>query len=120
MAPQVQALLDKDVVPACLYTVVTRTGTLFLWPVRLVVPDKPSGGDPWYQSAHEAATLAETAWIRMTPATRGYDVRKATVLAEPVWPPQVTTMDELVVLAFRQRFIASPDHPVVRQLLEGI
>jgi hypothetical protein len=83
VTPMVQEALEDDVFYACLYTVVTRTGTMFLWPVRLVLPDKPTGGDSWYRSAHDAAKLAETTWIRLTPGKGGYQVRTAQVSAEP-------------------------------------
>jgi hypothetical protein len=120
VAPTVQGILEEDLVYVCLYTVVTRTGTLLLWPVRLVLPDKPSGGDSWYESAHSAATIAETTWIRLLPANRGYHIKQARVDVEPTWPTGIQKIEELVYLAFKERFIASSDHPVVRQLLEGV
>jgi hypothetical protein len=44
-----------------------------------------------------------------------YDVHEATAdLPEPEWP--AAPFQELIKLAFKDKLIADPDHPVLRQL----
>jgi hypothetical protein len=62
--------------------------------------------------------MAEIKWVRSVAnkAVGGYDMLVADAnLAEPEWPD--TSFQELVQIAFRERLIQSPDHPVVTQLL---
>jgi hypothetical protein len=94
---------------------VNRQGVLFLWPIRLPGPDGKR--DEWSRTALEAADLARRGWVRVT-ANLGlgaYDVFTATgTLPDPDWP--ALSFRELLRVAFRERFIDSPDHPVLRRL----
>jgi hypothetical protein len=115
-----EALMD-EVYSTVLYTAINRAGKPFLWPIRLTFPDRPGGGDSWYTAGHAAAKLAETTWVRVKPNMPGrcYDVYEARGLAEPIWPARFTSFTELLPLAFKDRFIASLSHPIVRRLREG-
>jgi hypothetical protein len=96
-------------------TAINRKGDLFLWPLKLPSGDRKS--DSWPRSALEAANLARTSWTRMQAnmGTGMYDVYKATGnLPEPEWPD--LTIDQIVALAFRDSFINSLDHVVLRGL----
>jgi hypothetical protein len=93
----------------------TRQNDVFLWPVKLPGPDgRPND---WNQSAIEAAKLAETRWIRMVAnmAAGMYDCFVASgELADPEWPP--LSFHEILRLSFKDRFIRSADHLILRQL----
>ena len=68
----------------------------------------------------EAAQLAQTQWIRVAAnmSLGGYETFIATGdLPEPEWPDK--TMQEIMDIAFKDRYISSTDHPVVRRLRGG-
>jgi hypothetical protein len=101
--------------PRALFTAMNRQGVLFLWPVRL--PGADGKVDSWSQSALEAANMARKTWVRVAAnmALGAYDVFQATGdLAEPDWPE--TPFRELLKIAFKDRYITSLDHPVLRRL----
>jgi hypothetical protein len=107
--------IGQEVRPKMLYTAINRDGSPFLWPVNL--PGEDGRLDSWSQSAHAAAQIAERSWIRLV-ANRGfgaYEVMQATgQLEEPEWPQ--VSLQELVSLAFKDKFITALDHPVLRRL----
>lgn len=113
--PQLYAELSQEVRPKLLYVYVTRDGSIGVWPVNL--PGDDGRLDIWSQSAHTAAKLAQTSWIRMV-ANRtvgAYEVRQAANLVEePVWPD--LSMREILNLAFRDKLITSLDHPIIKGL----
>lgn len=115
LAPQLRAELPGEIVAKVLLTAITRQGNPFLWPIRL--PDEMGKLDEWNRSAAEAAKLAEGQWIRLA-ANRtlgAYETFVATGdLPEPEWPDK--PFQELVRIAFRDRYIDSLDHPVVKRL----
>jgi hypothetical protein len=101
--------------PRLLWTAVNRQGILFLWPIRLPGPDGKL--DDWNKSALEASNLAQKQWIRVTAnmSLGAYDVYEATgQYPEPQWPEQ--PFGELLRLGFKDHYIDSPDHPVLRKL----
>ena len=86
-----------------------------LWPVRL--PDEAGRLDDWNTAAHEAAKRAETHWVRVAAnmALGAYDIFEAVgQFPEPVWPD--LPFERLLEIGFRDRFIDSLDHPVLRRL----
>jgi hypothetical protein len=101
--------------PRLLVTTVNKQGSLFLWPIRLPGPD--GRHDDWNKSALEAAGHATRSWVRVQ-ANLGlgaYEVHLATGnLGDPEWA--VPPLNELLRTAFKDRYIASPDHPVLRRL----
>ena len=103
-----------------MHTVITRQGTVFLWPIRL--PDADGKINEWHQSAANAAEYATKQWVRIksNKAIRGYDLiipdgKKP--IPQPTWPD--LSFQELLRIAFRDRLIDRLDHPVVK-LLRGI
>lgn len=115
VAPDLFAELAQEVRAKMVYTGVTRDGTIFLWPVNLESEDGRL--DSWSQSAHQAAKIAERGWVRMVAnrSTGGYDVFQAIgELGEPAWPEM--TFDDVAQLAFRDRFIDSLSHPILKAL----
>jgi hypothetical protein len=107
--------LPGEIVPKVLFTTINRQGVLSLWPVRL--PGNDGRHDQWNRSALEAASIAKTRWVRMSAnmSLGGYDVCEASGnLSEPEWPD--LTIDEIIKIAFKNRYITSLDHPVLRHL----
>jgi len=103
------------VAPKVLLTEMSRQGDLFLWPIKL--PGADGRSDRWSESALVAAKHAETTWLRVSAnmGLGGYDVFKAMAeLPEPQWPDM--DMNQIINLAFRDRFIDSPSHDVIRRL----
>lgn len=115
VAPHLFAELAQEVRAKMVYTGVTREGTVFMWPVNLESEDGRL--DTWSRSAHEAAKLAEKGWVRLV-ANRSigaYDAYEAIgQLGDPSWPEM--TFDEVAKLAFRDRFIDSLNHPILKGL----
>jgi len=102
--------------PKSLVTTLNRQGVISLWPIGL------PGGDgrlnPWHASAYEAAKWAESKWVRVVPimSLGGYEVMYAAdPLPEPDWPD--VTFQQLLKIAFRDRYIRDFDHPVIKRLL---
>ena len=57
--------LQTECFIATLFTAITRTGVLFLWPVRVPAADRRT--NDWHMSAATAAQHAMTRWIRIKP-----------------------------------------------------
>jgi hypothetical protein len=101
--------------PRALFTAMNRQGVLFLWPIRL--PGADGRVDEWSRTALEAAGLAANGWVRVAAnlSLGAYEVFQATGhLGEPAWP--ALSFAELLRVAFRDRFIDSLDHPILRRL----
>lgn len=101
---------------ATLFTAITRTGVLFMWPVK--IPAADGRVNAWHQSGVEAAQRAMTRWIRIKAnmSLGAYEIFEATSkIPEPIWPD--LSFDELCRIAFKDRLIDKADHAVVRRLL---
>lgn len=113
--PSLHADLPGEVVPIILVTAINRQGVLFLWPARLPSPDGRQ--NEWYRSNLEAAELARSKWLKVAAnmSLGGYEVFEAIGdLPEPDWPD--TPFQELLRIAFRNAYVDSVDHPVLRRL----
>ena len=115
--PALRDALPGDVSFKMIYTAINRQGVVFLWPVKL--PDGMRKQDQWSRSAHEAAELAEGQWVRMAAnmSLGAYEVFQASsdAIPDPEWPDK--TLGELLEIAFKEKFIRSLGHEVVKQLL---
>jgi hypothetical protein len=103
-------------VPITLYLCMARHNEPFFWPVR--VPDLDGKDNRYWESARQAAAKARDFWVRIETNQKAgrYDVVVASGdIPPPVWPD--LTHGELLRLCFQDRYIQSPDHPVVLQLL---
>jgi hypothetical protein len=115
VGPRMRADLSTESVPSTLFTAINRQGVVFLWPVRLPGPDGKT--NEWWRSAREAAQLAMTKWVRIKAnmSLGGYEMFTAeSVMQDPEWPD--LAFAELLRIAFRDRIITGPDHPVVKRL----
>lgn len=105
--------------PRALFTAVSRpANVVFLWPVRL--PNQDGKLDEWNRSALEVATtLATEHWVRVS-ANRALGAYEAHIApagnswGEPQWPKE--PFADLLRRAFKDRFIQSLDHPVLKRL----
>src|SRR5262249_40837725 len=98
-----------------LCTAINRDGVLFIWPVRL--PGSDGKMDQWSRTAKEAAARATNHWVRMAAnmSLGAYDVTVASAsLGEPTWPQE--SFKELLEIAFKDKYIDTLDHPVLRKL----
>jgi hypothetical protein len=101
--------------PKMFITSINRQDVLFLWEVNL--PRSDGRVDEWSRSALEAVEMATRSWVRVVAnmSLGAYEVFEATgPLGEPVWP--TIPLRELLRLSFRDHFIDSLDHPVLRRL----
>jgi hypothetical protein len=114
--PAVLDFLPGEYRPHMIVTYVTRTGTVGLWPLAMPGPDGKT--NDWHKSALEGARVAREKWIRLVPDQDGgcYIIWQAENknLPEPVWPD--LTFNDLMALAFKDYYVASPDHPLIEKL----
>ncbi len=107
--------LVGEISPRILFTAVSRQGVLFLWPVRL--PGEDGRIDNWSRSALDAAEKAMDRWVRVSAnmSLGAYEIFEAVAdIPEPEWPE--VSFQEVLEIAFRDRFITDFDHPVLRRL----
>ncbi len=107
---------ESTVSARTLLTAIDRQGALFLWPVRLPGPNGKV--DNWSRSSLEGAELATKQWVRIAANmdVGAYDVFTTSApLPEPEWPD--VQFRELLKIAFKDRFIDSLDHPVLKRLM---
>lgn len=107
--------LMGEIQAVCLFLCASRQNDIFFWPAKLPSPDGRQNA--WHESAIAAARIAEEKWVRVSANMNSgmYDVHVAGGnLSEPEWPE--LPFPELLRLCFKDRFIQSLDHPVLRAL----
>jgi len=107
--------LQPECFVATVFTSITRTGTVFFWPVR--VPAADGRQNDWHVSAATAAEHAMKKWVRLKAnmSLRAYEIFMAeSAIPEPTWPEH--SFAELTRIAFRDRLINDPNHPVIKRL----
>jgi hypothetical protein len=107
--------LTTECYAATLFTAITRTGVVFLWPVR--VPAADGKTNSWNESAAVAAAAAQRQWVRVVSnrSLQGYEAYIAlNQTLEPQWPE--ASFAELFDIAIRDRLIDRIDHPIVKRL----
>jgi hypothetical protein len=113
--PSLWSELPGEIVPKVLLTAINRQGVVFLWPIRL--PGTDGRVDEWSRSAVESAQMATDRWVRVAAnmSLGAYEVYEATGdIPEPAWPD--APFAKLLEVAFKDRFIQSIEHPVIRKL----
>lgn len=114
VAPDVRPLVEGEYHLTRLHAAITKQNVVFLLKIKLT--ENKSGGAMMH-TALEGAEMAKNLWVKMpwNAAAGNWDVLIAKGdLGEPDWPSK--SMAELMGIAFRDRIIDSPDHPVVRDL----
>lgn len=102
--------------PRALFTAMNKQTVLFLWPVRL--PGADGKLDDWSRSALEAASIAQTKWIRIQSnrSLGAYETFEAAAeWGDADWSC-VPPFRDLLKVAFKDRFIDNLEHPVLRRL----
>jgi hypothetical protein len=115
LTPDVARELPGEFVMATLYTAINRQGVASLWPVKLPPPD--GRVIEWHRSAAEAEELAMKKWIRMKAnmALGAYEIYQSQgVIPDPEWPE--LPFNELLRIAFRDRYVGTLDHAVIKRL----
>ena len=115
LTPQIARELPGEFVMVTIYTAINRQGVVFLWPVKLQAPDGRT--DNWARSLGEAAELALQRWVRVKANLNlgAYEIfEAASTIADPKWPE--LPFQELLRVAFRDRFVSNLDHPVINRL----
>lgn len=107
--------LHSELTPKVLFLTVSRSGTPFVWPIRLPGPDGRL--DPWNESAMRAALLARTKWVRVSSnmAAGSYDVHTTShEIGMPEWPE--LSFEKVIEIAFKDRIISDRGHAYLRRL----
>lgn len=115
VTPAMAAELPDDFSVATLFTATNRQGVLFLWPVKLPAPDGRQ--NEWHRSAAEAAETAMLDWVRIKAnmSLGAYELFKATGdLPDPEWAD--LPFPDILRIAFRDRYVEAPDHPLIKRL----
>ena len=103
---------------ARIYTLLAHgSGVLFLSPIGL--PDADGKSNSYNRSREEAYSKAEIEWVRISANKElgGYDCwNPETEMPEPDWPTPPNTLKEMLNIAFKNRYINAPDHPILNQL----
>ena len=103
---------------ATLFTAISRTGVLFMWPVKVAGADGRT--NEWHTSAAMAAQYAMKSWVRVKSnmGLGAYEIFEAAgSIPDPIWPE--LSFDEIFRIAFKDRVIRDLDHPVVKRLRGG-
>jgi hypothetical protein len=102
--------------PKLLITTVNKQGTVFVWPIRLPSPD--GRHDDRNKSALEASAYATKGWVRVQANMNlgAYEIFAAGGnLGDPNWG-DLPGFKDVLKIAFKDRYIDTPDHPVLRRL----
>jgi hypothetical protein len=115
VTPTIALGLPDEFTPATLFTAISKQGNLFLWPVKLPSPDGKENG--WHRSARETVGKAMTHWVRVRANMflGAYDLFVAQAdFPEPEWPD--VPFQKILRTAFRDRYVDSLDHPLLKRL----
>ena len=96
--------LQNDCFCATLYTAITRTGVLFVWPVKTPAPDGRT--NEWHLSAATAAQRAMKSPVRIKSnmSLGAYEIFEAeSSIPDPIWPD--LSFDAILRIAFKDRVI---------------
>ena len=118
LSPTMAQQLPGEFSVVTLHTTINRQGAIHLWPVKL--PGEDGRQLEAHRSAAEAAERAMERWVRVTwnKSTRAYNIFETTGdHPEPVWPD--VSFEEILKIAFRDRYVDRVDHPLV-QRLQGV
>ena len=113
--PSLWESLANELVPRLLHVTITRHGVVGIWPLKL--PRGDGRADKWSQSGLEAADLGKKSWIRIVAnlSLGAYEVYRASGdLPDPDWPD--LSFKEILLIAFKGKYIDTREHPVLRRL----
>jgi hypothetical protein len=117
VTPNLRDVLGDYLRKVRLFTCIDKRGNVFLWPAKLPTSDGSRAAQSWYTSALLAAEEAKKVWVKIIGNRQigAYDIVRARGdLGDPQWPDH--SFEDLIKIAFRDRLIDAPDHPVIRDL----
>ena len=115
VTPSMAELIGKEAKPRCLVPAMTATEVYFLWPMKVTLPGEKE--NTWNMSANAAAEKALSQWVNISSdmTAQAYKVRVAEGdIPEPNWPN--LALKEILKLAFKDCYIQTIDHPIVKKL----
>jgi len=115
VTPALSRELPGEFFIANIHTTINRQGVVSLWPVK--TPGSDGKQSDWIRSAAEAAAMAVTRWIRLTPnmSLGAYEITVAeSPIADPEWPKQ--SFRDLLKIGFGDRLVDRLDHPLIARL----
>jgi hypothetical protein len=118
VTPNMAQSLPGEFSTVTLYLAINRQGVVFLLPAKLPGPEGKHNA--WNRSLAEAAERAITTWVRVTSSMSlgAYEIFEASgTLPEPIWPD--VSFEEILKIAFSERIVDRPGHPLV-QRLQGV
>jgi hypothetical protein len=114
--PAIARDIPGEYIMVTMYTAITRSGVVFLWPVRL--PGSDGRQLEWHRSAAVAAEMAMKHWVRVKANMQlgAYEVYEASsTIPDPEWPRDLT-FEQMLRIAFKGRLVDSLSHPVLKRL----
>jgi len=115
VTPEMTAELVGECTYYTLFTAVSSTGVVTLWPVRL--PGADGKDMAWWSSARQAAEMGKNNWVRLQSnrSLGAYEITKAEgMITEPKWP--IETFQEILRIAFKDHLIENVDNIIVKRL----
>jgi hypothetical protein len=115
LTPEIARNMPGEFSMVSLFTAINRQGVVHLWPVKL--PASDGRVLEWHRSLAEAAELAMERWVRVKAdmSLGAYQVYEAVgTIPDPEWP--ALSFQELIRVAFKERLVASLDHPLIGRL----
>jgi hypothetical protein len=116
VAPKLWSALQDELKPTHLAFWVNRQKTYGFWPVKL--PNAEGKQSTWAISAFEVLEKARESWVRAVPHQGSgsyiYQFPKSD-FGPPSWP-ETYDLQALLDIAFKDRRIASLDHPFLKYL----
>ena len=113
-----QELSESEYYLATLFLTTSRQKVVTVWPVKAQTEGGKS--NDWHSSAAEAVERAMNTWVRMAAnmSLGAYEISEAIAdYGNPVWPD--LSFMQILKIAFKNRLIDTPEHPVI-QVLRGL
>jgi len=113
--PSLRDELMEDMNVVQIVTTIDRQNNVVLWAIKM--PKADGRGNTWNESAMAAAQQAKSQWVRLVPNMNlgAYDVFVAKKdFPDPEMPD--ISFQQLIEMAFKDRFIDSMEHPILKKL----
>lgn len=117
--PKLASELKVDARLSIILTAISSRGNFFLWPIKL--PRQDGRKNEWHSSVIKVAQQAENNWVKVyaNMSLGQYQAEKAIGdIPEPEWPKE--SFQEIIKIAFKDKYINSVDHPIFKRLKGAI
>ncbi len=117
VAKELWAGLANEITAKVIVSAITRQDSFFFWPIRL--PNEDGYIDSWNKSAIECAKIASEKWVRIQSEKDAQSyfphiAENQDSFPEPGWPKE--GFEKLLMIAFKDHYVDSMDHPVIKKL----